>query len=333
MVAMDPDRAVALMAAKQFGLVTRAQALRSGLSPSGCDRRLRDGSFERVHRSVYRLAGAPKTFEQQVKAACLAIPGAVASHRAAATLLGFPEVPARLELMVPRSCLSSLEGVTLWRRAGLDPRDVDRYKAIPITSVVRTLVDLPEVLAPEELAACLDHVLAVLRIPLAYIEERLKAAGARGRVGAGTLGRLIAERRGQPRHHNSRAQRRLERVIAASGFEPVVYEKAIELDDGQIRYADAYFPAHGLIVEVNSYRHHSSLVAWERDNTRSGELVALGLSVLPVTPNEIRDDPEGVADLIGRALARRREGAITMVASRARPAQAETMRRSGAAAR
>jgi len=98
------------------------------------------------------------------------------------------------------------------------------------------------------------------------------------------------------------------RIIAAAGFGPVVYEHTIEVDAGGTRYPDAYFPAYGLIIEVNSYRHHSSLPDWEQDNTRTGELVALGLGVLPVTPNQIRDDPEAVKALIERALARRKKG-------------------------
>src|SRR5437016_5048795 len=91
---MDADRAIAALAERQPGLVTRAQALERGLTESAIGRRLAAGRWKRVHSGVYRLAGAERTWEQELRAHLLpAGPGAVVSPSSAATPLGPPSAP------------------------------------------------------------------------------------------------------------------------------------------------------------------------------------------------------------------------------------------------
>src|SRR5438132_2596682 len=83
------DKRVAAIAAKQHGVFTRVQARRCDAADGAIRWRLRAGRWERLHPSVYRLAGAPKTWRQQAMAACLFLgPRAASSHRAAAVLRG-----------------------------------------------------------------------------------------------------------------------------------------------------------------------------------------------------------------------------------------------------
>ena len=63
---MDRDQIVNHLAAGQHALVTTAQLLEIGLSQRVIDGRVHQGRFERVPRGVFRIAGAPKTFEQEV---------------------------------------------------------------------------------------------------------------------------------------------------------------------------------------------------------------------------------------------------------------------------
>ncbi|HKN40670.1 MAG TPA: type IV toxin-antitoxin system AbiEi family antitoxin domain-containing protein, partial [Acidimicrobiia bacterium] len=79
---MHPERAIALVAESQHGLVTREQAQAAGLSYEAIRGRLRAGLWERLHQGVYRLPGVPPSPKQQVMGACLAGgTGAVASHQ------------------------------------------------------------------------------------------------------------------------------------------------------------------------------------------------------------------------------------------------------------
>src|SRR5256885_2124888 len=119
---MDPDQAASARARVQHGLITRAQARELGISDDAIDWRVKTGAWERMQRGVLRLPGAPVTWQQALMAPCLAIPGATASHGAAAALWEIPEVAARPEITVPHWHGMRLEGVEVHRAARLDNR-------------------------------------------------------------------------------------------------------------------------------------------------------------------------------------------------------------------
>src|SRR4030081_2661528 len=120
---MDKEQAAGATAQRQHGLITRLQARELGISDDAIDWRVRNGIWQRVHRSVLRLPGAPATWQQGIMAACLAIPGSTASHRAAAALWEIPEVAARPEITVPHWHGMRLEGVEVHRAARLEHRE------------------------------------------------------------------------------------------------------------------------------------------------------------------------------------------------------------------
>src|SRR5512134_515317 len=79
------------LAAKQHGLVTRAQAMAAGLSRMAIQHRLASGNWHPVARGVYRLSGAVESPELRAMAAVLAAgDGAAVSHRSAAALHSLP---------------------------------------------------------------------------------------------------------------------------------------------------------------------------------------------------------------------------------------------------
>src|SRR5437899_2159295 len=115
-------RRIARLAAAQHGALSRAQALKCGVSPRTIDRRLAAGVGDLLYPGVYRLAGSPATWRQSLLAACLAWgEGAVVSHRSAAALWSFPGFGSRasvVELSVPRGRQRAHQG-TIHRPASL----------------------------------------------------------------------------------------------------------------------------------------------------------------------------------------------------------------------
>ena len=81
---MDPR--VAPLAAKQNGLVTRAELVRIGLTTRQIDHSLTGQQLIRMYAGVYRIAGCPRTTDSDLAAGLLLTEG-VASHRSAAHLL------------------------------------------------------------------------------------------------------------------------------------------------------------------------------------------------------------------------------------------------------
>src|SRR5229473_2965186 len=114
------DTACGEIAEKQSGLISRDQAIRTGMSERAIGRRLGGGRWRQVLPGVYRLAGVPTSWEQSLKAATLwGGEGCVVSHRAAAALHGLAgfarqgvEVQSskrlqRSDVIVHRTCFTS----------------------------------------------------------------------------------------------------------------------------------------------------------------------------------------------------------------------------------
>ena len=90
------------MAAERFGVFRRDDAFAAGLSRQGIQTRLGSGLWVPEHPGIYRVAGAPSSFEQAVMAACLAGGDAtVASHSAAAALCGYATSAASAQVRPP----------------------------------------------------------------------------------------------------------------------------------------------------------------------------------------------------------------------------------------
>lgn len=70
LLVVDVLQALLLVAERQHGLITRAQALAKGLAAGAIRGRLRAGAWERGHAAVYRVAGSGRTWKQSLMASC-----------------------------------------------------------------------------------------------------------------------------------------------------------------------------------------------------------------------------------------------------------------------
>jgi very-short-patch-repair endonuclease len=66
---------------------------------------------------------------------------------------------------------------------------------------------------------------------------------------------------------------------------------------------DLYWPAHGLVLEVDGFAYHSNRAAFERDRLRDARLQAHGVRVSRVTWRQIAGTPEAVLARLAGALA------------------------------
>jgi predicted transcriptional regulator of viral defense system len=133
----------------QLGLLTRHQAIEAGLSSASIARLVRSGVWERVQPRVYRVAGAPDTWEQRILAAVLSAgPTAVASHLSAGVLWGLRQMtPDWVEITVT-GYERQLRRVRVHRVGSLPEEDLSVVRGIPVTTVARLLVDLSAFWSP-----------------------------------------------------------------------------------------------------------------------------------------------------------------------------------------
>lgn len=294
---------LAHLAGKQLGLFTRAQALELGLPYHVIRSRLRTHSWEELHKGVYRSVGVPGAGEQFTFAAVLAAgPRAVASHRSAAVFWGLRGVPAVApEVTVPYECNPAPSGVRVYRSRSLGPSHVTRVGPVPITTPVRTLLDLGDVLGAESLEDALDDALQRDLVSISRLSACLEGARC-GLRGVRKL-RSLLEIRTDGHLGESTFENRVRRFLVASGLPTPLAQFVVRDDDGRfIARVDLAYPKTRLAIEADGYAFHSGRRAFERDRERQNALVNAGWRVLRVTPNQLDNDASAFAGVVARAL-------------------------------
>src|SRR4051812_4872059 len=173
------EAAIARLAARQHGMVTRAQLLGLGLSSRDIDYRIRTGRLWRVHRGVYAVGHVPPSPHARAIAAVLACgPGARLSYRAAGALwalgLRWPEL---IDVTAPTRRRHN--GIRVHRSRTLTPNDVTTHFGIPVTTPARTLLDLAEVLDTASLTRAVNEARLAHRVTLAELAELIARSPGR----------------------------------------------------------------------------------------------------------------------------------------------------------
>ncbi|MCA1833964.1 MAG: type IV toxin-antitoxin system AbiEi family antitoxin domain-containing protein [Actinomycetota bacterium] len=299
------DRRIAKLASAQHGVFSRRQVHAIGYGDGVVQHRLATGRWERVHRGVFRVAGAAVTWHQLLLAACLAAgPGAVVSHFAAAALWelpGFP--PGTIELIVPRSARRVLPGI-VHRPRSLPLTDVTKRNGIPVTTIDRTLLDLAAVSHPHVVEEALD---AAIRRRLTSVRRLGRQVSEGSRIaGVALLHRLIKERSDGSPVPQSVLETMTHRMMKRFGLPDPVRQYRIEDGRGFVAVADFAYPAERVVIEADGYETHSSGRAWAKDRRRDTKLAELGWHVVRVTWTAITTRPGETTGAIRRVLADRR---------------------------
>lgn len=293
--------AITQLAAKQMGLITRRQLLDFGLSARAIDYRVAAGHLIRCLPGVYRYPAAPRGWTQDLLATCLWSDG-VASHRAAAALWHLAGTkPGIVEITTTRY-LNAPDHITLHRADLSGTADKGALGAIPVTSPVRTLIDLAAVVPKEDLELALDDALHRRVVNLGKLGDRVVTLGSRGRCGLATLRTLIAELSTTPRVP-TKFERVLAKVLAVPAWPSPEREYEVRDRSRFIARIDFAWPEAKVGVEADSFKWHSSPAAFRRDRERSNELTQRGWRLHRVTwwdaiehPAEVR---ASVACLLG----------------------------------
>ena len=177
------DRAIAEVAARQYGVVSLAQLRALGLSGSAVRGRVAAGRLRRLHRTAFAVGHAALRAEGFWIAAVLACgPGALLSHRSAAEHQGLVARRGRsvIDVTVPRTARNR-PGVRVHESSTLTERDITVIAGIPCTSAARTLLDLAESADVRTIERALSEAERRRMFDLRAIEDVLgRAVGRRG---------------------------------------------------------------------------------------------------------------------------------------------------------
>jgi very-short-patch-repair endonuclease len=272
-------------------VITRAQLRGCGLDANAIDYRLRVGRLHSLHRAVYAVGHRPPSPHTRAMAALLACgPGAVLSHRSAGALWGLgPRWGDPLDVTSARH-VRQRGGIRVHESSSLTRHDVTRHYGIPVTTLARTLLDLPEILDERTLTRAVN-------------EARLLRRGV-----AADLAALLTR---SPGRATNRLTPLLDHAPTRSTLEDdfLAFVRRYGLPSPEVNQViaghevDIVWRAHELVVELDSRTYHEH--RFEEDRDRDADLLSAGYPVLRITSARLRLNPDREAARVKATLAAR----------------------------
>jgi hypothetical protein len=299
----SPDARAAAIAARQHAVIAHHQAVAAGLSPGAVWRRARSGLWLEAGPRVYRMAGAPRTWEGRALAAVLSAGDAVLSHRSAAHLWGLEGFgpPGRIDVTVPRPRHpDGRPGLAVHRTRAWHLVDRRIRRLVPVTGPARTLVDLCAVADDGEAVAALDEIRRLRLASWAELWEALVRHAVRGRSGVARYRRALDRRWGRPVPDTTFA-RLFMAMVDEAGLPTPEAEHVVRHGRGAVR-VDLAYPRRRLAVELDGKGTHHTERAFEADRSRDNCLRLAGWTVLRYTWHRFTTEPAVVVAELREAL-------------------------------
>ncbi|MFN8036704.1 MAG: hypothetical protein U0V73_12290 [Acidimicrobiia bacterium] len=292
------------LAARQYGLFTRGDAVEAGLTGKHLEYRLATGRWETLFPNVFRIAGVPPSWHQTLHGSCLFHGGrAAASHRSGAAVWEYPGFPPEVvEVLVSHRDWLRLGGVRTRYTTKLPDCDLTERDGIRVTTPARTLIDLCAVAPPWRVEQALDDAERRNLVTIALLRERLDDLACRGRRGVRVMRAILDQRDPAARPPESMQERRLLRAIADVGLPAPVTQFEIFEFGRFVARVDAAYPAVRLALEYDSYRFHGGRAKFDLDLARRNALTRAGWHVVHVTAADLRDGAPVAMAVIRAAL-------------------------------
>ena len=258
---------------------TRRQALAAGMT----DAQLRAKRLRQLFHGVYILRAVPMTALLWTRAAVLASPAdAVVSHRTALWLYG-------LELGNLFPLHISTRSRTHSRRANIRPHQrlapiATRFvHDVPVTSPLRTVVDIATKVTAIELIQAAEHL---VHRGLMTVDELGTYAMAHHLDGVQRVRRLLGWMREGAESPRETALRLA--IVFARLPEPRCNVDIRDATDAFIARGDLVYVSLRIVVEYDGWHHERSAAQRQSDLLRRERLEAAGWRVIVVTSQDMR---------------------------------------------
>ena len=289
------DAAIAAVAAKQNGNVTRGQLFDLGLDRYAIRYRVKIGRLFRVFRGVYSVGRPPITPQEWASAAVLACgAGAALSHSSAMVLWAYWrhwERPIEVTVVGDRRT----KGIRVHRSTTLRRRDVTTQLGVRVTTPARTLLDMSPRLNDQQFKRAVRNALHSLWLTKDQLAE---AVSRHSNLPAAKRTAKLLGLPGTPTRSDWEDEFPV--FCAAHGLPAPVMGAPL------LGYVvDALFVRERVIVELDSKEFHMDPIAFETDRERDAELLAHGFVTVRVTWERLEQRPRREARRLHVILARR----------------------------
>ena len=249
---------------------TIAQLLASGLDRGAVTYRLKVGRLHLLHRGVYAVGHRPPSPLATAMAAVLACgPDAALSHGSAAALWKIiPRWPTPTHVTAPSE--RDRPGIHVHRSPHAD---TTIHYGICVTTPLRTLVDLADVLTPKQLTRALNE---------AQVQRLITPA---------ELTTLLTRYPGR-RTSQLTPERGATRSTLEDDFVRFLKRHRLPLPEFNQQIAghevDAVYREQKLVIELDSRQFHTTTRAFEKDRDRDADLLNAGFSTLRITDHRLK---------------------------------------------
>jgi hypothetical protein len=295
------DRESRRLLERQRGVISRSQALAMGLTSGGVRHRLvAGGRWQSLLPGVYlTVTGQPNRSQQEMAALLYAGPVSAITGPSALLSWGMTGVqPRHVDVLVPDGCRRVSRKFVRMHRTRRMPAQIAYDRAIgyvlparAVADTVRGLADLGDVRAI--VAGAVQQRICKIELLAAELPVGPVAGTAAFRA---VLAEVAAGVRSGP-------EADLRNLVLRAGLPMPLFNCSLRLDGTFLARPDAYWPHHGVVVEVDSWQWHSGPEAWAETLRRHNRLEAAGLRVLHFSPRQIRTEPGDVVSQIAAALA------------------------------
>ena len=301
------DARLALLAGRQAGAFSFAQAVRIGYPRSTIGHRLQSGVWQRIHPGVYAVAGTPASRMLMLWAAVLAAgEQAVISHESAALLHGAERLPATpITLTNPHGLHHRIDGVMVHQIDDLAPTHRGTFERLPVSRPARAVVELGATSSIDTIGRVADDLVPARRTSYGAISAVLAQLTRPGKPGLERVARMLAARTGGYVPPHSELERSLFATLDAGGLPPPVRQLPLP-GKGPIKgIVDGGYLDTMILLEADGRRWHIRMAAAKLDRARDAQVVRAGWVPLRFVYEQIVDDPQGVCDVVAETRAMR----------------------------
>lgn len=324
-------QALAALAAKQHGVLSRAQALESGMTNRVMYYRVRGaGPWQLLLPGVFLThTGKPDDEARQIAALLYAGPSSVLTGAAALSRHGLAVGPTVRDASDRRSLVDVLIPVAS-RRADAGFVRLHRTRRLPpgfcVAGAARFVFAPRAVADAVRLMPGMSDVRAVVAeavqrgtCSISQLAEELANGPIRD---SALLREALAEVAEGVR---STAEADLRTLILKSRLPTPMFNPRLIVDGEFLAKPDCWWPESGVAGEADSQAWHFSPEDWERTMARHARMSAHGIIVLHFPPKQIRYQRDYVANVIRRALGSGRELPHVRAISSAQPPHSSRM--------
>lgn len=298
---------ISTLASRQDGVLTRRQLIAAGVDAHKVDSRVKNRVLRKLYAGVYAFGHDRLTPLARQRAAVMAGgPNAVLSHRAAASLLGLLPPNGKLEVIrssspdrhrpPPAHASRAIHpGLTIHRTRSLAATEVTSRHGIPVTSPVRTVINLAERESPKTLDLAIRRGVADKILEIGELARAVDRC--RGRKGIAKLRKVLEKWNPGKLLTRSELESKMSDIFVDHGIPAPI------INDRRAGYEiDFQWDGSNILVEGDGGMFHLSPADRNRDYRKMLDLAASGHTVVRITDNMVLNEPRKIGITVRKLL-------------------------------